>query len=106
MSVSHFPFGISAVKSRTARSSGAGSVFFLFDRRRRSAPGSFSATSATSLINAFSSSGSSSLRRNASTSSPTALAFRLRRGAGLLVWLAFLFLGCSAAMPPSRYALT
>ena len=28
------------------------------------------------------------------------------RGAGLLVWLAFLFLGCIAAMPPSRYALT
>ena len=43
---------------------------------------------------------------NASTSSPTALAFRLRRGAGLLVWLAFLFSGRNAAIPPSRYVLT
>ena len=81
-------------------------VFSLFDRRRRSAPGSFFTTSTTSRINAFSSSSSSTLRRNASTSSLPSPAFRLRRGAGLLVWLAFLFLGCSAAMPPSRYALT
>ena len=65
----------------------------LFDRRRRPAPGSFSATSATSRINAFSSSSSSTLRCNASTSSPTALAFRLRRGAGLSAWQAFLFFG-------------
>ena len=66
----------------------------------------FLRASTTSRITAFSSSGSSTLRRSASTSSPTALAFRLRRGAGLLVWLAFLFLSCNAAMPPSRYALT
>lgn len=44
MSVSHFSFGRSAVKSRSARLPGAGSVFSLFDRRRRSAPGSFSAS--------------------------------------------------------------
>lgn len=82
------------------------SVFSLFDRRRRSAPGSFFTTSTTSRINAFSSSSSSTLRRSASASSLPSPAFRLRRGAGLLDWLAFLFLGCSAAMPPSRYALT
>ena len=61
-------------------------------------------TSTTSRINAFSS--SSTLRRSASVSSLPSRAFRLRRGAGLLPWPAFLFLGCSAAMPPSRYALT
>ena len=44
MSAGHFPFGIPAVKSRLARLPGAGSVFSLFDRRRRSAPGSFSAS--------------------------------------------------------------
>lgn len=83
-----------------------GSVFSLFDRRRGSAPRSFLRTSTTSHINAFLGSGSSTLRRNASASSLPSPAFRLRRGAGLLVWLAFLFLGHSAAMPPSRYALT
>ena len=82
------------------------SVFSLFDRRRRSAPGSFFTTSTTSRISVFSSSSSSTLRRSASASSQTAPALRLRRGEGLLDWLAFLFLGCSAAMPPLRYALT
>ena len=44
MSAGRFPFGIPAVKSRSARLPGAGSVFSLFDRRRRSVPGSFSAS--------------------------------------------------------------
>lgn len=81
-------------------------VFSLFDRRRRSAPGSFSATSATSRINAFSGSGSSTLRRKASASSSSAADGRRRESAGLLPCAEFLFLGCNAAMPPLRYALT
>ncbi|ALE14425.1 Hypothetical protein RY69_2217 [Bifidobacterium breve] len=72
----------------------------LFDRRRGSAPGFFPATSATSRINASSSPSSSTPRRNASASSQTAPAFRLRRGAGLSAWPAFLFPGRSAAIPP------
>ena len=43
---------------------------------------------------------------NASASSQTAPAFRLRRGEGLLDWLAFLFLGYNAAIPLLRYAFT
>lgn len=58
--------------------------------------------SATSRINAFPSSGSSTLRRGASASP----ASRSRRIAGLSAWPAFLFSGRNAAMPPSRYALT
>ena len=65
----------------------AGRVFSLFDRRRGSAPGSFSETSDTSRINAFSGPDSSTPRRDASASSQTAPAFRLRRGAGLSAWL-------------------
>ena len=76
-----------------------GNIFSLFDRRRGSAPRSFLRTSTTSRINAFLGSGSATLRRNASVSSLPSPAFRLRRGAGLLVWLAFLFLGRSVAMP-------
>lgn len=84
------------------RGRSTGSVFSLFDRRHRPAPGSFSATSATSRITAFPSSGSSTLRRGASASP----ASRSRRIAGLSAWPAFLFSGRNAAMPPSRYALT
>ena len=136
MSVSHFSFGISAVKSRSARSPGAGVVspsYEPYSRRSGTCavgPSSamilrsaFSETrvrstaltlrypylpleeanaSATSRINAFPSSGSSTLRRGASASP----ADRSRRIAGLSAWPAFLFLGRSAAMPPSRYALT
>ena len=69
-------------------------------------PGLFLRASTTSRINAFLGSSSSMRRRNASASSLPSPAFRLRRGVGLLVWLAFLFLGRSAAMPPSRYAMT
>ena len=78
----------------------AGRVFSLFDRRRGSAPGSFSATSDTSRINAFSGPDSSTPRRDASASSQTAPAFRLRRGAGLSAWPAFPFPARSAAIPP------
>ena len=81
-------------------------VFSLFDRRRRSAPGSFFTTSTTSRINAFSSSSSSTLRRKASASSSSAADGRRRESAGLLPCAEFLFLGCNAAMPPLRYALT
>ena len=65
-------------------------------------PGLFSATSATSRITAFPSSGSSILRRGASASP----ASRSRHIAGLSAWPAFLFSGRNAAIPPSRYALT
>ena len=78
----------------------AGRVFSLFDRRRGSAPGSFSETSDTSRINAFSGPDSSTPRRDASASSQTAPAFRLRRGAGLSAWPAFPFPARSAAIPP------
>ena len=88
------------------RKRSAGSVFSLFDRRRGWHPGLFLRASTTSRINAFLGSSSSMRRRNASASSLPSPAFRLRRGVGLLVWLAFLFLGRSAAMPPSRYAMT
>ena len=84
------------------------SVFSLFDRRRRSAPGSFFTASTTSLINAFSNSNSSTLRRSVSVSSLSSPASRLRHGADAVLpfCAAFLFLACNAAMPPSRYALT
>ena len=51
-------------------------------------------------------SGSSTLRRKASASSSSAADGRRRESAGLLPCAAFLFLGCNAAMPPLRYALT
>ena len=51
-------------------------------------------------------SGSSTLRRDASASSSSAADGRRRESAGLLPCAAFLFLGCNAAMPPLRYALT
>ena len=68
--------------------------------------GLFLRTSATSRINAFSSSSSSTLRRKASASSSSAADGRRRESAGLLPCAEFLFLGCNAAMPPLRYALT
>ena len=68
--------------------------------------GLFLRTSATSRINAFSNSSSSTLRRNASASSSSAADGRRRESAGLLPCAEFLFLGCNAAMPPLRYALT
>ena len=68
--------------------------------------GLFLRTSATSRINAFSSSSSSTLRRKASASSSSAADGRRRESVGLLPCAEFLFLGCNAAMPPLRYALT
>ena len=144
MSVSHFSFGRSAVKSRSTRLAGAGvlvnaepGVVAVGGRWARcragmsssrantpastgrstgSSPcstgaagrrrGLFLTTSTTSRINAFSSSSSSTLRRKASASSSSAADGRRRESAGLLPCAAFLFLGCNAAMPPLRYALT
>ncbi|BAR00834.1 hypothetical protein BBBR_1795 [Bifidobacterium breve DSM 20213 = JCM 1192] len=51
-------------------------------------------------------SSSSTLRRKASASSSSAADGRRRESAGLLPCAEFLFLGCNAAMPPLRYALT
>ena len=85
-------------RKRAAERFGAGAA----GRRR----GLFLRTSTTSRINAFSSSSSSTLRRKASASSSSAAGGRRRESAGLLPCAAFLFLGCNAAMPPLRYALT
>ena len=85
-------------RKRAAERFGAGAA----GRRR----GLFLRTSTTSRINAFSSSSSSTLRRKASASSSSAADGRRRESAGLLPCAEFLFLGCNAAMPPLRYALT
>ena len=84
-----------------------GIVFSRFDRRRRSAPGSFSATSTTSRINAF---------PRLQLLDPTAQRLHViaapgirpapRTDADFPPWAAFWFRGCNAAMPPLRYALT
>ena len=87
----------------TGRSTGSSPCSTGAAGRRR---GLFLRASATSLINAFSSSSSSTLRRDASASSSSAADGRRRESAGLLPCAAFLFLGCNAAMPPLRYALT
>ena len=85
-------------RKRAAERFGAGAA----GRRR----GLFLRTSTTSRINAFSSSSSSTLRRKASASSSSAADGQRREPAGLLPCAEFLFLGCNAAMPPLRYALT
>ena len=87
----------------TGRSTGSSPCSTGAAGRRR---GLFLTASTTSLINAFSSSSSSTLRRDASASSSSAADGRRRESAGLLPCAAFLFLGCNAAMPPLRYALT
>ena len=87
----------------TGRSTGSSPCSTGAAGRRR---GLFLRASATSRINAFSSSGSSTLRRDASASSSSAADGRRRESAGLLPCAEFLFLGCNAAMPPLRYALT
>lgn len=87
----------------TGRSTGSSPCSTGAAGRRR---GLFLRASTTSRINAFSGSGSSTLRRKASASSSSAADGRRRESAGLLPCAEFLFLGCNAAMPPLRYALT
>lgn len=136
MSAGHFSFGIPAVKSRSARSPGAGVASPSHEPYpRRSGTCAVRPSSAMILRSAFSktsvlsraltlrypylpleeANASATSRITAFPSSGSSIlrrgasaspADRSRRIAGLSAWPASLFSGRNVAMPPSRYALT
>lgn len=136
MSAGHFPFGIPAVKSRSARLPGTGVVspsYEPYPRRLGTCAvrpslamilrSAFSGTRVLSMalilrypylpLEAANASATSRITAFPSSGSSilrrgasASQADRSRRIAGLSAWPASLFSGRNAAMPPSRYALT